>query len=598
MGYNLLGEPWIPVLYSDGRYERVGIVRALQDAGRIREIAASNPMDRVAVLRFLIAVLLWCKEDAKTALAALSEGSIGVPRVWLGKLTDHKTAFNLLGDEARFYQDASLKGSEPRPIADLLVEFPGADSVNHMRHIVHGSYGFCPACCTMGILRLSVWAPANRYYPASVNPGSAAYAITECRSLLLTLGANLPEATGQASQAPWLADAPPDSPDAVAHLAWRPRKLWLNTAGEQGSCASCGVSGVLVESLSNEGGWPTPTTDGQKFAKAVEAEFKALGYNTKGKDEANKTVKKAVKNAALIRACRMDRLREACNASSPPCATGAPSPETDEHAIARVFHALISSGDTKAIKALTGNANGAEQSQLSEGDTKTKKFWVADPHLLREGEAISLPGLGADVAAHASRFWRDALRLRGERTGKVVAIGPVVNKFTFQDATSVPVPHTATMERAELTKACAEILRGTEGKEGPNEDDEAKLRRRGVLRTVTPNPDRGHPEIRAALVLLTPDAEGRVRDQVGASDPAKDDAQFLRGVFEPLVDHVVASTARGSPLSRRAASTHARALLSERIRKLGETTPRTPSTAAAGPAGKSGSSGHIREVQA
>jgi len=50
MTYNLLDEKWIPVLYRDGRYERVGIRKALADAGRIRQIAASNRMERVAEL--------------------------------------------------------------------------------------------------------------------------------------------------------------------------------------------------------------------------------------------------------------------------------------------------------------------------------------------------------------------------------------------------------------------------------------------------------------------------------------------------------------------------------------------------------------------
>ncbi|MHC4799489.1 MAG: type I-E CRISPR-associated protein Cse1/CasA, partial [Planctomycetota bacterium] len=254
-------------------------------------------MDNVALLRFLLSVLLWCKDDAKSAFATLSDRKMVIPEEWLAKLDDHKTAFNLLGDGARFYQDASLKGKEARPIADLLVEFPGADSVNHVRHVVHdGSYGFCPACCALGILRLSVWAPANRYYPASVNPGTGAYAITETKNLLLTLVANMPEATAQTHQAPWLSNTQPDLPGAIANLAWRPRKLWLNVVSEQGSCATCGSSGVLVASLYNEGGWPTPTTDGQKFAKAVEAEFKKIGYNAKGKDQASRNAKKVVKN--------------------------------------------------------------------------------------------------------------------------------------------------------------------------------------------------------------------------------------------------------------------------------------------------------------
>lgn len=59
--FNLLEEDWIPVLRTNGKPDRVGIREALTTAGRIRQIAATNPMDRVAVLRFLLAVLYWCK---------------------------------------------------------------------------------------------------------------------------------------------------------------------------------------------------------------------------------------------------------------------------------------------------------------------------------------------------------------------------------------------------------------------------------------------------------------------------------------------------------------------------------------------------------
>jgi len=36
--YNLLEEKWIPVLYGDGKTERVGICKALKDAHKIRQI--------------------------------------------------------------------------------------------------------------------------------------------------------------------------------------------------------------------------------------------------------------------------------------------------------------------------------------------------------------------------------------------------------------------------------------------------------------------------------------------------------------------------------------------------------------------------------
>lgn len=57
--FNLLWEPWIPVLRSDGATQRLGILDTLKQAHNIRQIAASNPMDRIAILRFLLSVVYW-----------------------------------------------------------------------------------------------------------------------------------------------------------------------------------------------------------------------------------------------------------------------------------------------------------------------------------------------------------------------------------------------------------------------------------------------------------------------------------------------------------------------------------------------------------
>lgn len=556
--YNLLEEKWIPVLYSDGKTDRVGIWQALTDARAIRQIAASNPMDRVALLRFLLAVLLWCKEDAKSSLGTLSE-SADVPEDWLAKLKENKAAFNLLGNGKRFYQDELLKGKESRPIADLLGEFPGANSVNHMRHVVHdGSYGFCPACCAMGILRLSVWAPANRFYPASVNPGSAAYAFTEGKNLFQTLYANLPETNPQADQAPWLGNEQPNSPDAVARLAWRPRKLWLNVGSKNDHCANCGCFGELITSLCNESGWSPPVTDGQQFAKDVLAEFQKINNNYKSKKtDERRLADKVVKVAQLIRKCRMAALDAADTAAA------APSPETDEQKIARVFHQLFTAGKNQAIEELTKKATKQEALHLSGSDTQVKKFWDEDPQLLKDTEALGLPDLNADAGVQASRFWRDAFRRRGQRQGKVSAIGPIVNKFTFQDATSVSVPNEAANQRVERSASIREGLRG-------------------LVKNTTPNRDRVHPEIHAATVLATPDVETRVQ---AALISKSDDEVLLCELYEPVVEQIVASTLKGSPLRRRAAKEHAKALLNKKIKELVEKPdhPSSPGAPAAVP---------------
>jgi len=225
--FNLLEEKWIPVLYVDGKTDRLGIIETLKEAGRIRQIAASNPMDRVALPRFLMAVLLWCKENAKSSLAELEERGADIPGDWLVKLEEHRAAFDLLGDGERFYQDKTLpdgllkakqkkwddhqrrakKKKDPktrptgldhedfRPIGDLLIEFPTETKIAHFSHVRDKEYGLCPACCALGIIRFSTW--ANAYgggcYTAAVNGPAPAYVIKEGRTLQQTFLLNCPE---------------------------------------------------------------------------------------------------------------------------------------------------------------------------------------------------------------------------------------------------------------------------------------------------------------------------------------------------------------------------------------------------------------------
>lgn len=378
--YNLVDQKWIPVLYCHGRTDRVGILKALTEARTIRQIAAGNPMDRAALLRFLLAVLMWCKEDAKSSLKALlDEKRDGIPLDWLKKLEEKKSAFHLLGDGQRFYQDKSLEGEKCRPIGDLLVEFPGEDSVNHMRHVLHDAYGFWPACCAMGIIRFTAWSPANRYYPSSVNPPSAAYALVDGKNLLETLWANLPDENPPSAHAPWLQNVEPVSPDAVFKLAWRPRKFWLKAEGACGICANCGREGILLKRLAIERGWATPVTCGQKFANEVLREFQKIHEDyRKKKSNRRELADKVVKAAPVILKCRMEKLAEKDSRAS-----SAPQNETAAAKIARIMNQLYEAGD-KAIEELTKRPSKAERENLQQDDIQQKKFWTEDPHLLRE----------------------------------------------------------------------------------------------------------------------------------------------------------------------------------------------------------------------
>ncbi len=187
MSFNLLDERWIPILHTDGLAERVGIREALTNAGNIRQIAASNPMDNIALLRFLLAVLYWCKQNPPNDWDAISNDPFPVD--WFSKLGANKDCFNLFGNGQRFYQDRAARRA--RPVTDLIQEIPTGNNFWHFRHSTDYSDGLCPACCTMGLLRLPLFSVSGLpNLKAGINGTPPVYVVPLGRSLLETLFAN------------------------------------------------------------------------------------------------------------------------------------------------------------------------------------------------------------------------------------------------------------------------------------------------------------------------------------------------------------------------------------------------------------------------
>lgn len=187
MEYNLLHESWIPVLYHDGVYKEVGIVQAFQDAHRIRGIAASNPMDNVAILRFLLAVLYWCKGNPDDQ--ALRDAANGFPASWFEKLHLYSACFCLLGNGKRFYQYKIPGGKEALLSANYLAqEVSTGTNKWHFRHATDCEDGLCLACCAKGLLRLPVFsASAGQGKPPGINAKPPIYVVPMGGNLASTL---------------------------------------------------------------------------------------------------------------------------------------------------------------------------------------------------------------------------------------------------------------------------------------------------------------------------------------------------------------------------------------------------------------------------
>ncbi|MCS7238437.1 MAG: type I-E CRISPR-associated protein Cse1/CasA [Thermoguttaceae bacterium] len=117
--FNLIDEPWVPVLYSDahpGVVRRVGLRQLFDDAHEIRDLALP-PLERVAVMRLLICITqaaLRGPQDESAWATCLPDI---VPKV-KAYLQSHHDCFDLFGQRP-FLQVAALQPTAGKTDEDL-----------------------------------------------------------------------------------------------------------------------------------------------------------------------------------------------------------------------------------------------------------------------------------------------------------------------------------------------------------------------------------------------------------------------------------------------------------------------------------------------
>jgi hypothetical protein len=248
VSYNLLEEPWIPVLWKDGHSGGLGIIAALEQAARIRQIAANNPMDRLAILRFLLALLYWCRGNPSDDRESITS----FPSDWFKTLDEKKDCFNLLGEGGRFYQ--YKRGGEEKKSANYLVqEVPTGTSVRHFRHSTDYQDGLCPACCATGLLRLPAFATqGGQGKSPGINQKPPVYVLPVGGSLAETLRLSWREVTDPDLGVPAWEKPDLNLPEhgnvpLLVGLTWLPRRVWLDDPGEpEGNCIACARRGMLI----------------------------------------------------------------------------------------------------------------------------------------------------------------------------------------------------------------------------------------------------------------------------------------------------------------------------------------------------------------
>jgi CRISPR system Cascade subunit CasA len=267
VSFDLLDEPWLPMVTNAGEEEEVGLRRALVEAGRFRRLAGETPTMTAALHRLVLALLHRVYGPGSfSAWERLWQKSEGLP---VGPLdayaADHPGAFDLFHPERPFLQCAALRSLAPGPVgkivayratgsnrtlfdqtttADRLTLSPGEAARWLVTTLSYDTSGTKQPFTT---IRTSEGGLANRFACALVEGGSFHQTLL-LNAVRYDPEVELPLGTSERDRPAWEAAAADPEPDErppygwTDLLTWPSRRVLLHTRHEQGRTLVDGVA--------------------------------------------------------------------------------------------------------------------------------------------------------------------------------------------------------------------------------------------------------------------------------------------------------------------------------------------------------------------
>jgi len=265
--FNLLLEPWIPVVTLEGATREVGLREALAGAHRYAELRDAAPVLEFGLYRLLTALVLDIfRPEIPDDVSALLEGK-EFPAEKLGDyFAREASCFDLFEPERPFLQCASLRGAEQKPMALLNPAIPSGSNANHFHHRGEMEFAICPAAAARLLASVSAFmVMGGAGLSPSINGAPPWYVLIRGRNLFETLVLNCPmlsvlsQAVRGLGIPAWrrkgeLTSGRATQASLLEALTWQPRRILLTPSigapGAEGRCSLTGrPSAVLVRTM-------------------------------------------------------------------------------------------------------------------------------------------------------------------------------------------------------------------------------------------------------------------------------------------------------------------------------------------------------------
>lgn len=237
--FDVLTEPWIPVIRIDGSRDEMGILTCLKQAHELREIRDPSPIIEFGLYRLLVAFVLDAlilagrrPEDPLDLKGMLEDGRFdpGMIEDYVKQCGD---VFDLFHPERPFLQ-TKIGKAKCKPLAGMYPATPSGTNVSHWHH----QHERAVSVPLPGVARLlTTIAPfmtaGGAGLSPSINGAPAVYAVPTGRDLFETVVLNIPlrnQDSGGGVIA-WRSKGSPGQERSQAAmteaLTWRPRQIQL-----------------------------------------------------------------------------------------------------------------------------------------------------------------------------------------------------------------------------------------------------------------------------------------------------------------------------------------------------------------------------------
>ncbi|MFA5064067.1 MAG: type I-E CRISPR-associated protein Cse1/CasA [Dehalococcoidia bacterium] len=238
--FNVLTEPWIPVIRLNGLNDELGTLTCLEQAHELREIRDPSPIIEFGLYRLLVAFVL----DALILAGRRPEDQLDLKslikagRFDLDMIKDYirqcGNVFDLFHPEQPFLQTKMDKAT-PKPLAAMYPAVPSGITVNHWHHETEDNLQVLVQEAARLLCTLAPFMTAGGAgLSPSINGAPVVYALPIGKNLFETIVLNIPLRCSQESGRGVIAWRSKRSPGqerseatTVEALTWRPRRIQL-----------------------------------------------------------------------------------------------------------------------------------------------------------------------------------------------------------------------------------------------------------------------------------------------------------------------------------------------------------------------------------